>query len=283
MAKKNRSRIRKNRTRKKQRAASKKKKQQKARAGVREYDGVPRRMIREAPIHDVYVAASTFRVGTGHVAVCRTLGDGRFAVGVFLIDAYCLGVKDSFLRIVRRDDYEELLSGLAEVSGRQRNATPSYALRVIDGAVAYAREFGFQPRGDFKQAYQVVEAIDSEETDETPVFGNQGRPHYISGPHDSSMMIERIRRSLDKHCGPGGYGFTILSDDGGVVEGSDPDWDDEDVDPEAWEDEDDDFLLHDMDGTPRYVGDVKDVPSPRSAWSSLVDRIRHLLLRSRKR
>ncbi|MBL7076464.1 MAG: hypothetical protein ISS31_03235 [Kiritimatiellae bacterium] len=280
MAKKNRARIAKNRARKKQRVAAKKKQQKRAHAVARAYDGVPLRLIREAPIHDVYVAASIFRVGTGHVVVCRSLGDGSFVAAAFLVDAYCLGVKDSFMRIVSRDQYDELLAGMSEVSGRKRNATPAYARSVIDGAVAYAHELGFEPGGEFKRARQVIEAIDVDDADAVPAFGNGGRPHYISGPHDSSLMIERIRRSLDRHCGPGGYGFTILSDPGNMEEGDDPGWDDEDVNAEAWEDDDDDFLLHDMDGTPHYVeeGDRTRKP-PRKGKRRLSDRVRTLFSR----
>ena len=55
-----------------------------------------------APIlHCCYLKA-LWEVGIGNVLVSRLLSSGEVAFVVFLVDVYCLGVKNLFLNIVPR-------------------------------------------------------------------------------------------------------------------------------------------------------------------------------------
>jgi hypothetical protein len=40
-------------------------------------------------------------------------------------------------------------------------------------------------------------------------FGQDGKPFYVSGPHDTSQKSEAILKALKKKCGPGGYDYMI--------------------------------------------------------------------------
>src|SRR5262245_23564829 len=53
------------------------------------------RLAGEAPLHGCLVPAGLFESGIGTVVVSRKLTDGRIVAAVFLLDVWCLGVKDA--------------------------------------------------------------------------------------------------------------------------------------------------------------------------------------------
>jgi hypothetical protein len=269
MGKKNKARIAGNRARKKQRAAAKKKRRRKAQApGGAGYDGFSHRAIREAPIHEVHIPKGLFTLGVGHVVVSRVVAPGMFAVGVFLVDVFCTGVKDSFLAVVDREDYEEMRNKLDRQAGNDANASPAYARKLIDEVTVYAEGLGFRPHGKFSRACWVLEAIDPAECDATFEFGQDGKPLYVSGPYDSPSVIDRTRRKLEHACGPDGYEF--------IIPMPESDWDDFDrfEDEEEWgeeddwqyevdEDESDDGWMHDVESTPSRGAPAPPAATPR--------------------
>jgi hypothetical protein len=240
--KKNKANVQKNRARKKQRIAAKKKRQHKAQVGARGFDGISRRAIREAPIHEVYVSSAIFDSGTGHVVVSRAISPIQLAVGVFMLDAFCLGVKDSFFRILDAFEYREMRDGMRGIEGEDAAASPEYARKLIDDAVAYAEALGFKPGGDFKDTYRVLESIDSNSCDEAFTFGHNGKPFYISGPYDSPRKNERIAKMLEARLGKDGYNILVSNLWDNDHESGDVDWEEEWDEDEDWDDENQLFL-----------------------------------------
>src|SRR5215510_7036816 len=55
-----------------------------------------------APIYRCYVADEVFGKGLGYVVVSRRSGE-QVAAGIFLVDAYCLGVKDAMPMLKPRE------------------------------------------------------------------------------------------------------------------------------------------------------------------------------------
>src|SRR5438046_2297230 len=60
----------------------------------------------DAPFLDSGAAATLWSEGLGSVWLSRQLPDGSIAAAVFMVDRYCLGVKDAFRKIFSRFDYE---------------------------------------------------------------------------------------------------------------------------------------------------------------------------------
>ena len=60
---------------------------------------------RTLEIGKCYITDAIKKVGEGLVIVTRNHTGGRISMASFLVDAYCLGVKDSFFRL-RMEDYE---------------------------------------------------------------------------------------------------------------------------------------------------------------------------------
>ncbi len=142
--------------------------------------------------------------GMGEVVVGQQKASGAggiMTVGVFLVDAFCLGVKDAFMTRMPAANWESFLDRVFR-EGREPLA-PACAKKLIEDAIAYARSFGLEPHPDYKRASHVLSGIDSTECRTTFTFGQEGKPLYIQGPHDSPEFVKRVMDALRKHTGQG--------------------------------------------------------------------------------
>jgi hypothetical protein len=162
-----------------------------------------------APILHCCVSAEIWEHGIGNLLVSRQLGDGRVAFAAFLVDVYCLGVKDAFANIAPRPRYER---DLYDKLGRRdplRPLKPECARKLVEGAVAYALDLGFPPHPDYRRAKLIFGDIPAEACREEYVFGKDGKPFFCAGPHDGPARCAEILGVLHARCGPGGYHFIV--------------------------------------------------------------------------
>jgi hypothetical protein len=163
-----------------------------------------------APVVDVLIAKTLFERGIGTVWLSRRLPTGRVAFAGFLVDTYCLGVKNAFGNIVDADEYgttlEHILGSVFESMQREH---PACARKLLEQAVAYAEDLGFKPHKDYK-IYKIIFGDADPSTCAVPfVFGKNGKPFYITGPNDMPALQRRILAQLEKRCGPGGYHYLL--------------------------------------------------------------------------
>jgi hypothetical protein len=163
---------------------------------------------------EAFRSAELFDSGCGYLVVSRFKADGRVESGFFLLDVFCLGVKDAgfhhFNSIV---DYRESLIDRLFPDANQVQMTPAAARKLTEDATSYARGLGFSPGVDYKKASRVFGGITTAGCDEEFTFGKDGKPLYIQGPSDSPARVERILHALDARCGEGGYHYIIAADD----------------------------------------------------------------------
>jgi hypothetical protein len=141
----------------------------------------------------------------GQVVLSRELGDGRVAFAVFLLDVYCLGVKDVAYKIVSREEYDLGLLFKLQEQFEFKSRSPEYVRKLIEDAVEYAQSLGLEPHPDYRQAKAIFGDIDAAACRETFVFGRDGKPFFVSGPYDSPMRCRKIVAALHEHCGDGQY------------------------------------------------------------------------------
>lgn len=77
--------------------AKEKKKKKQTRAPLTS-DTYMRKVMRTLPVDKCYVNSDWAEQGMAHVVIVRRRPDGKFAMAVYLVDTYCLGVKDAFWR-----------------------------------------------------------------------------------------------------------------------------------------------------------------------------------------
>lgn len=164
--------------------------------------------LSQASIYDAIAPDEIFEGGIGNVMLSRNLGHGFFAISVFLVDVYCLGVKDAFFARVKDTDYAKLKKRYCGTMPT-RDVEPTYIRKLVEGAVAYARELGFEPHNDYMKAYKIFYDIDPDECTTEFEYGHNGKPFFISGPHDSPVKCKRIMDTLAERVGPDGFEFML--------------------------------------------------------------------------
>lgn len=164
-----------------------------------------------APIVDCFTLDELWISGMGNVLVSRRLPNGDIAVGMFLIDRYCLGVKDAMWHTMSPADYRGEFLHRLEEAGRRFDIAPEYARKIVEGAVEYARGLGFAPHRDYHKAKRIFGRIDASASSEEIAFGNEeGRPMYIRGPNDSELRVRQIIDTLKACCGEDNFDIVLM-------------------------------------------------------------------------
>ncbi|MBV9492175.1 MAG: hypothetical protein JO069_20975 [Verrucomicrobia bacterium] len=162
---------------------------------------------------EAFILNNLFELGIGYVVVSRFKSNDRVESGVFLLDVFCLGVKDAMFQQLSVADYEDrLLNGLFS-TGRQREPfEPACARKLVEQGVRYAARLGFQPHPDYRKACRVFGGIHAVECDREFVFGREGKPCFMQGPNDSPQRTAQIMRMLEASCGKGNFHYVLVVD-----------------------------------------------------------------------
>src|SRR4051812_1679978 len=63
----------------------------------------------EWPIVEALVPDNLWAEGIGNLVIARRMPDGRFAVATFLVDTFCLGVKNAYCDVMTAIRYQAML------------------------------------------------------------------------------------------------------------------------------------------------------------------------------
>jgi hypothetical protein len=167
--------------------------------------------------------------GMGTLTVVRKLTLGRYGLAVFLLDTWCLGVKDAFFRVVNSEQYETY-SERSQAVGEAEQIDPARARRLVRDAVAYGASNGFPPPASVAE----IEPIfgDVAPAGEPFVFGKDGKPHFVAGPSDSQSRFRHVLKVLEQRFGADGFNVTMGLEDN--LDDED-DFDEDPSDGEAFE------------------------------------------------
>jgi hypothetical protein len=147
--------------------------------------------------------------GLGYVCLSRELPNGAVAFAMFLVDRYCLGVKNALVEITSRATYDSRIEDKMRRECETEDVTPAAARKIVERAVEYARSLGFHPHPDYQKAKHIFGSIDPNECKEEFEFGKDGKPFFIAGPRDTPERCRRIMKTLEQSTGPGGSHFMV--------------------------------------------------------------------------
>lgn len=141
--------------------------------------------------------------GLGLVLVARTTGYNSYSVCTYLVDYWCLGLKDTlgpkefngnkYTEFVQ-SSYNNFPYGYEEITLEQARA-------IVFGAIDYAKSLGFSPHRDFEQSRPHLG--EWKEASQLK-FGRAGRPFFISGPYDN---FQSVINTLEKSVGVGNFDY----------------------------------------------------------------------------
>lgn len=160
-----------------------------------------------APIVDCLINEEFEEQGIGGVLIGRKSNSSECVFAVFLVDKYCMGVKDAYAKVLTVGEYRQNVERFSEQGARPLD--PPSARRLIEDSVAYAREIGLFPHPDYRKVRPVLNGIDPDQARETFEMGKDGKPYFVAGPHQSQSESRRIIETLHAKCGPGGYHYLV--------------------------------------------------------------------------
>lgn len=202
---------------------------------------------RNLPVGKCYINKDWKVSGFASIVVSRNHINGNFTFGVYLVDLYCLGVKDTLYDFNVNIEFAELLD---KMKSQYEIEEIDYALahNVIYGGVEYAEDIGFKPHKDFEISQYVLEEDDERVELIDIQFGLDGKPAVLFGKekHPGNIIA-----TLERTVGKGNF---ITMDENDFPE-NDNDNDEENV----WE-EDDDEELSEEDITAIMEGKKKTSP-----------------------
>ena len=166
------------------------------------------RLASKGSIVRCMMPSTLFEIGIGHVVVARSLPSGLLGCAYFLIDVFCLGVKDVFYVEIGE---KELQSRLAEQYDVQKlvDVEPARARKLIRDAAAYAAGLGLPAAKDTPAIEAIFGDVDTDTCTETFTFGNDCKPFFVSGPNDTPARSRAITQTLEESRGPGGWKYLV--------------------------------------------------------------------------
>jgi len=168
------------------------------------------------PVHECLVPEGLFDTGLGTVIWTRRTPHGSIAISAFIVDVFCLGVKNALFNISSEQDYESTVKPrLTQTHGDQafQNIHPSCARKLIEGAISYAEKLGFSPHRDYQNVKGIFGDIDSHACPTSFTYGSDGKPFYIRGPKESISQAKRIVDQLHRKCGEGNFEYLVAVDE----------------------------------------------------------------------
>ncbi len=179
---------------------------------------------RKVPIYECVINEDWEESGLSQILVARKKQNGNIIVGAYIVDTFCLGLKNTlFYHNMTEYEYEQHKKRVAKATELDWvKISPNTCFNIIYGAVEYAEDLGFAPHKDFSITEYILDDVETLEFEDIE-FGRDGKPRYISGPYDN---VSKVVAKLKKAVGEGN--FEVIINMGDFDDDDDDDFDDGD-------------------------------------------------------
>jgi hypothetical protein len=166
-----------------------------------------RTKARTLPIYECLVNNGWSKEGIANIIISRKHTNGNVTVCLYLVDLFCLGVKDThYIFNISMEEYQDVVSE----SQYTEPITISYDLAhsIIYEALEFAEDFGFKPHKDFTSTTQFMLEEDNDDIEFFDIeCGKNGKPLYLSEPNDNQQKINSVIKQLEKTAGIGNFKY----------------------------------------------------------------------------
>ncbi|WP_395714065.1 hypothetical protein [Reyranella sp.] len=166
------------------------------------------RRMAVAPMHSCLMSETLWESGSGYLVVARKASDGQVAMATFLLDTYCIGVKDVILRVDGASTIDRFMEALGDVQPMIA-IEPTRARKLLRDLVAWARSLGLAPHPDYAVAEPLFGDVSADACDESFSFGKDGKPFLIPGPGDTPARIRKRVEALRRTVGDDGFDYVL--------------------------------------------------------------------------
>lgn len=158
-----------------------------------------RQKARTLPIDKCYISLGGLDMGMANILVTRMRPSGNRVLAMFLVDPYCLGVKNVMVHANITPEEWEVNAEQLDLENAFEEISYPEAHNMIYGAVEFAEEAGIRPHRDFALASYILEDDDNEDIpfiDYT--FGQDGKHCLVTYPgEDLSRYVAAMKKNLE--------------------------------------------------------------------------------------
>lgn len=165
---------------------------------------------RQYPILGSWAMENWKESGITPVIVARQQGDEQVLFVSYLVDLYCLGIKDVLVNAnFTRKRFERALPKLCMQEPKEISI--ELAHEIVYGALDFSQKYGFEPHPDFARLHadQVLDPPEAHPRNHNIQFGKDGKPFFASGPNDDERKINRVLQTLERTAGKGNFGYLV--------------------------------------------------------------------------
>jgi hypothetical protein len=180
-----------------------------------------RNRARNLPIYECLITENWQEAGMANILIARKHTNGHITCGLYLIDIFCLGIKDTFYQFnISESEYDQIKE---EFNDRGNAITCDYVLahNIIYGAVKFANDYGFSPHKDFIKVTQYILEEDNEKVELMDIeFGRNGKPCIVAEVGKEALNVVS---QLEKTAGPGNYEIIYVDKEGAEIDETEDD------------------------------------------------------------
>ena len=176
---------------------------------------------RKVPVYECLINEGWEEGGMAQIFVARKKQHGNIILGVYIVDTFCLGLKNTmFQHNMSEYEYEQHKKEISRNTSMEwEKLSPNTCFNIIYGAIEYAEDLGFMPNKDFSTTEYILDDVETLKFEDIE-FGRDGKPYYFAGPYDDT---NRVIAKLKKAVGEGNFEVTMPV--GGFNDNNDDDFD----------------------------------------------------------
>ena len=161
-----------------------------------------RKKARSLPIYECLVNTDWKEQGVAHVIVARNHTNGNVTVCMYLVDLFCLGIKNTqYLFNIPESEYQDKKEEFEHIV--LESISYELAHNIVFAGLEFAEEYEFKPHKDFTS---ITQYLLEEDTDDIELIdiecGREGKPFFVNGPYDDVAKIKQIIAQLNRTAGP---------------------------------------------------------------------------------
>jgi len=144
-----------------------------------------------------------------NIFITRQHVNGNVTVCMYLVDLYCLGVKDTFFHFNIPYREIERMTSQAETGSVFIEVPYELVHNILFAGLEFAEEYGFEPHKDFTS----ITSYFLEEDDENiPLMdiecgGDDGKPFYVDAGYEMPARVNQIIVQLRNTAGEGNFHY----------------------------------------------------------------------------
>jgi hypothetical protein len=160
------------------------------------------------PIRDCLLTENLLEVGIGTMILVRGSRVGPAVIGMFLLDPFCRGIKDTVVRTVEGERLDLLLDTVRQATPLVP-VDPSYARKLLGDLALWSTSLGFPPHRGFATVERLFGDVDARACETSFEFGENGKPLYMSGPMDPPSLSRRHLQQMRERFGADGFHYIV--------------------------------------------------------------------------